>query len=40
MPTSQDRTPEASQIVATIENSRVEMGGNQNALHSWITITP
>jgi hypothetical protein len=33
---SQGRTPEASQIVAAIEDPGVEMGRNQNGLHSWI----
>jgi hypothetical protein len=33
---SQDRLPEASQIVATIEDPGMEMGGNRNGFHSWI----
>jgi hypothetical protein len=33
---SQRRTLEASQIVTTIEDPRVEMGRNQNGFHSWI----
>jgi hypothetical protein len=36
MPMSQGRTPEASQIVAAIEDLRMEMGKNQNGFHSWV----
>jgi hypothetical protein len=38
MPASQGRTPEASQIVITIEDPGVEMGRNRNGLHSWIAL--
>jgi hypothetical protein len=33
------RTPEASQIVATIEDPRMEMGRNRNGFHSWLPRT-
>jgi hypothetical protein len=36
MHVSQGRTPEASRIVAVIEDPGVEMGRNRNGLHSWI----
>jgi hypothetical protein len=35
---SQGGTPEASQIAAAIEDPGVEMGRNQNGLHSWIAL--
>jgi hypothetical protein len=33
---SQGITPEASWIVATIEDRGMEMGGDRNGFHSWI----
>jgi hypothetical protein len=36
MPASQGETLEASRIVATIEDPRMEMGGDRNGFHSWI----
>jgi hypothetical protein len=37
MTESQGRAPVVSQIVAAIEDLRVEMGRDQNGLHSRIT---
>jgi hypothetical protein len=39
MPANQGRTPEASWIVATTEDLRIEMGGDRNGFHSWIART-
>jgi hypothetical protein len=39
MPVSQGRIADASWIVAAIEDPGMEMGRNQNGLHSWIAHT-
>jgi hypothetical protein len=36
----ESRTPETSQITATSENSRVEVGRNRNGFHSLIASYP
>jgi hypothetical protein len=36
---SEGGTSETSRIATTFKNSRVEMGRNQNGLHSWVSRT-
>jgi hypothetical protein len=40
LPKSIGRTAETSQITATSEDPRMEMGRNQNGFHSWNTSYP
>jgi hypothetical protein len=39
MPASEGRTPETCQIVATIKDPGMEMGGDRNGFHNWIART-